>query len=369
MKICLDIRVRTQGGTSTFIDNYVRQFDTIEHDHEIQFVFNESATLLNGAHARAAAVPGNSRIREFYWSQVGLRRILNRQGFDLYHSLKHVGPLFCRARTIYRVPAVGQFVGNYPMQTLDHVYWKHVAGRAYRNADLLIAVSDYVRNGLIAHLKIPPDRVVTINNGIDSRFRPLRASQLHTNNWTPYGIDRPYILCVGNLVPVKNFATAIKAYAILNIQDAHLPQLVLAGGQRHPHYRELLELVEQANLSDNVKFVGYQSSDVLVQLYNGAQMLVHPSLHEGLSFTILEAMACGLPIVAPVTTSIPETAGNAALYHDNPRDAEQLADCIQKILEDTDLASELSRQALLRAPEFTWQKCVSKTVAVYDQFT
>lgn len=369
MKICLDIRVRTQGGTTTFIDNFVRQLDTIEHDHEIQFVFNESGTRLNGTHTRAAAVPCHNRVMEFQWSQVGLRRILNRQGFDLYHSLKHVGPLFCRTRTIYRVPAVGQFLGNYPMQALDHVYWKHVAGRAYKNADLLIAVSDYVRNGLIAHLKIAPDRVVTIHNGIDPRFRPLEARQLHTEKWTTHGVGRPYVLCVGNLVPVKNFATAIRAYAILDNQDAHLPQLVLAGGQKHPHYRELLELVEQTKLSDIVKFVGYQSSDDLVQLYNGAQMLVHPSLHEGLSFTVLEAMACGLPIVASATTSIPETAGDAALYHDNPRDAEQLADCIRKILEDGDLASELSRQALLRAPEFSWRKCVSQTVAVYDQFT
>ena len=96
-------------------------------------------------------------------------------------------------------------------------------------------------------------------------------------------------------------------------------------------------------------------------------MLVHPSLHEGFSFTILEAMASGLPIVAPATTSIPETAGDAALYHDRPRDTEQLADCMRRLLEDVDLARELSRQALLRAPEFSWQKCVSRTVALYDQ--
>ena len=334
-------------------------------------IFNSSstkgATPLNGRHPRVAAVPYQNRLLEFQWSQIGLGRILKRNAFDAYHSLKHIGPMFAGLKTIYRVPAVGQFLGNYPMKKLDHIYWNHIAGRAYRRADLLIAVSDYVANGLREHLNIPSDRVVTVNNGVDSRFRKLEADQVDLSRWKQFDLRNPYILCVGNLVPVKNFATAIKAYSFLSNRSKSLPQLVLAGGQQNSHYDELRALVAESGLQSSVRFVGYQAADDLLLLYNGAKMLVHPSLHEGFSFTILEAMACGLPIVASNSTSIPEAAGEAALYHNSATDAEELADRIRQLLDDESLCAKLSQVALARSTEFTWKKCVTRTIAAYDR--
>lgn len=366
MKVCLDIRVSTKGGTSTFIDNFVRELDDVAHDHSIHFVFNEGATPLNGRHPRVAVVPYANRMLEFQWSQLALSRIVNRNHFDVYHSLKHVGPIYCNSKKIYRVPAVGQFLGNYPMQPLDHIYWKHVAGIAYRGADLLIAVSDYVANGLIEHLKIPAERVVTINNGVDPRYRKLASEDVEPEHWQQHDVSEPYILCVGNLLPVKNFATAIRAYDMIARRNTATPKLMLAGGQKHPHFRELVALVAQLGLQDRVTFVGYKSANDLLHLYNGAKMLVHPSLHEGFSFTILEAMSCGLPIVAAASTSIPEAAGDAALYHDDPTNEEELAQQMQRLLDDTELCETLTRRALTRAPEFTWKRCVTKTIAAYD---
>lgn len=368
MKVCLDIRVSTKGGTSTFIDNYVRELDDVKHDHNIQFVFNEGATPLNGRHPRVAAVPHSNRILEFQWSQLSLGRILKRNGFEAYHSLKHVGPVFTALKTIYRVPAVGQFLGNYPMNRLDHIYWNQIAGSAYRRADLLIAVSDYVADGLKNHLKIADDRVVTINNGVDPRFRKLDANEIDKTRWTKHGIKSPYMLCVGNLVPVKNFASAIRAYALCAKDGNELPQLVLAGGQQHAHYTELRSLVAKEGLDASVKFVGYQAGDDLLHFYNGARMLIHPSLHEGFSFTILEAMSCGVPIIGSDSTSIPEAARNAALYH-APTDVEALADRMKQLLDDDELCAKLSVAALTRSPEFTWKKCVTKTVEAYDRLT
>lgn len=367
MKVCLDIRVSTKGGTSTFIDNYVRELDEVDHPHDIQFVFNEGAMPVQGRRPRVAAVPYRNRVLEFQWSQWRLSRILRRNAFDAYHSLKHVGPIFPGVKTIYRVPAVGQFAGNYPMKTLDHVYWKHVAGQAYRQADLLIAVSDYVADGIRTHLGISDDRVVTVHNGVNPRFRRLEADAIDPIRWQRLGIEPPYLLCVGNLVPVKNYSTAIRAYAHLASTDRDLPPLVFAGGQQHDHALHLKELVAQYQLESSVHFVGYQSSDDLLHLYHGAKMLVHPSLHEGFSFTILEAMACGVPIVAANSTSIPEAAGDAALYHDRPTDAEELAAKMRELLDSETLCQNLSRVARKRAAAYTWTNCVQKTVEAYDR--
>ena len=364
MKICLDIRVSTKGGTSTFIDNFVRELHRIEHDHEIEYVFNAGTSALNGRHTRAAAVPFDHRILEFQWSQIALPRIIRRTGYDVYHSLKHVGPLRCPIRSVYRVPAVGQFNGTYPLPRLDRIYWTNFAGRAYKNADLLIAVSDYVKQGLIESLRIPEDRVVTIHNGIDANFRRLDASELRSEG-VMANLPRPFILCAGNILPVKNFASVVQAYSLLSGEISDLPHLVMAGSLDDPHAAELKALVAEGNLEHKILFLGFQSPANMVQLYNQAMLLVHPSLHEGFSFTVLEAMACGLPIVASSTSSIPEAAGEAAVYCDRPTDAEALADCIRRVVDDPSLATALSERALQRAASFTWKHCVEKTLATY----
>ena len=367
MKICLDIRVSTKGGTSTFIENFVRELERVPGPHRIEYVFQPQSISLNGKSVIAATVPTTNRLLEFPWSQWRLPQIIRRGEFDVYHSLKHVGPLACPAHTIYRVPAVGQFLGNYPMRPLDYVYWAHVARRAYRRADLLIAVSDYVRRGLVEHLKIPAERVVTVYNGVDARYRRLADHERENRQQGRIGIS-PYILCVGNLVPVKNFGTAIRAFALLHHEIGTDHQLVLAGSQRDQHFTALARLVEELHLSDVVHFVGYQTADDLLHLYNRADLLLHPSLHEGFSFTILEAMACGTPIVATATTSIPEAAGDAALYAGAPTDVEGLADCTRRIITDPQLSARLSQRAMARASQFTWQRCVAESIALYNRF-
>ena len=366
MKICLDIRVSTKGGTSTFIDNFVRELDGMSHPHELHFVFNPKTTSLNGRPRSVDPVPYRGRLGEFQWSQLKLNRILRRREIDIYHSLKHVGPLRCGVKTIYRVPAVGQFLGNYPLPAIEQIYWKHIAGRAYRQADLLIAVSSYVATALIDHLGIPSDKVVTVHNGVDPRFQPLEIDRIDQAGLRSLGVRDDYLLCVGNLVPVKNFTTAIEAYAILRSRQNSLPQLVLAGGQSDPHFAQLVECVKRHQLKNDILFVGYQSAEELLHLYNGAIALVHPSLHEGFSFTILEAMACGLPIVAAASTSIPEAAGDAARYHQDPFDAEELAVQLQELLDDGELRSELSRRGIQRVTQYSWQACVKKTIEAYD---
>jgi glycosyltransferase involved in cell wall biosynthesis len=143
--------------------------------------------------------------------------------------------------------------------------------------------------------------------------------------------------------------------------------LVVAGAAGQASGRRLRQVVQRLGLVDHVVFAGFQPGEKLVQLYNGAQMLMHPSLHEGFSFTILEALACGTPVVAAATTSIPEAAGPAALYYDPPDDFESLADRTESVLQDRQLATQLSSHALQRAREFSWDRCVRQTLQLYDR--
>ncbi len=369
MKVCLDVRVSTPGGTSTFIENFLRELDEIDTGHEIELLFSRDRQLLGREGCPGRSAPFGNRVLEFQWSQVALPHLLRREGVALYHSLKHLGPLRCPARSMYRVPAVGQFAGNYPMPFADHVYWSYLGRFVYRRADLLVAVSEYIRNGLVEYLGIPEDRVAVVHNGVDLRFRRLDPHERRADFLCAYSLEAPYLLCVGNLLPVKNLVTALSAYAVLADRIRDLPHLVLCGGQRHPHHLELRRQAGALGIADRVRFLDFQPPETLVELYNGAQLLLHPSLHEGFSFTILEAMACGLPIVASSNTSIPEAAGDAALYAEDPRNAEEFAALLEAVLDDEDLCAELSKRALSRVREFSWQRCVRDTVALYDRLT
>ena len=363
MRICLDIRYTTRSGASTFIEGFLRNLPLADHDHTIELVSHRRLSTLQGI-GSLVNVPFRNRLLEFQWSQTMLPRHLRTRQCDVYHSLKHVGPICCPVKSVYRVPAVGQFVGQYPQRFTDQMYWSHAARHAYRRADLLIAVSDYVRHGLIEFLGLPEERVQTIHNGVDGRFRRIAFDQDEAQRrLLSKGIDRPFLLSVANLVQVKNLDAAIEACCRLEHSEL---QLVLAGNDRTPHAFQLKERAKRLGIANQVVFLGTQRIDDLMLLYNRAELLVHPSFHEGFSSTLLEAMACGLPIVASNTTSIPETVGDAGIYH-SPDDVEGQVDCILKLLGDSDLRERMSRRALQRVQQFTWDRCVQKTMATYGQ--
>ncbi len=368
MKICLDGRVATKGGTSTFVDSFTRQLIAMTHrveaaGHKVDVIAHPKQKIANHSSLK---IPTN-RMQELLWAQRALPRWLHENEYDIYHSLKHVGPISCQPRTIYRVPAVGQFDGSYPLSLSERFYWAHLAKRVYHRADYLIAVSDYIRDGLIKFLNVSPDRVLTIHNGVDGRFRRLPDSELDWTRLRSEGITRPFVLSVGNVLPVKNVESTIKAiqYLCRNRDFSH--DLVIAGSTSSAHAETLQEYVESNGIANRVHFVGFQDTARMIELYSMADALLHMSLHEGFSLTILEAMACGIPIIAARTSSIPEAAGDAARYVEDPRDVGLIAETIDSVLASESTRSLLAVAAVERSRLFTWESCVEKTLAAYSQ--
>ncbi|MCZ6594901.1 MAG: glycosyltransferase family 1 protein [Bacteroidetes bacterium] len=369
MRVCLDIRVQTKGGTSTFISNFVHELISKNISHDFVFLTNEDGSIINSSDYETIKVPNLHPLLELTWIQTKLPMLIKKRRIRLYHSLKHLGPIYCPVNSIYRNAAVGQFAGIYPLSFQEKIYWIWLEKLLFSKADLIIAVSNYIRTFLINHLNISADKIITVYNGCDEYFRSLPADKIPTDYLSTKGIEQPFILCVGNVVPVKNHKVLIKAFKTLKKDKTFAQQiLVIAGGTYHPHFQELKKLVVELGLEKSIKFIGQQSKQELLYLYNSAEMLVHPSLHEGFSFTILEAMACGLPIVCSNTTSNPEAAGEAAIYYDNPNDPEELANSILTLRQSSALRNNLSRKAKKQVSQFTWSKCVQDTVSVYDRF-
>ena len=179
-----------------------------------------------------------------------------------------------------------------------------------------------------------------------------------------YGIRRPFVLCVGAQQSRKNLPRLVAAFARLRA-DLPTSRLVIVGPTLW-RYDGLQEQIQSLGLDDAVQVLGYVPDKDLPALYSAADVFVFPSLYEGFGLPILEAMACGTPVVCSNSTSLPEVANDAALLIE-PHDVDGMAGAMQRVLRDADLRVMLRKSGLKRAQDFSWERAAQETVAVYRQ--
>jgi glycosyltransferase involved in cell wall biosynthesis len=232
-----------------------------------------------------------------------------------------------------------------------------------RAADAIIAVSQQTRRDLMARYGTPEAKIRVIYEGIDDRFAPIGPPALARIR-QHYSPERPYLLMVGTLEPRKNHATAMRALARLK-QAGHPHRLLISGGKGWL-FEPVAALVDELGLTNDVTFAGRVPDADLPALYAGADGLLLPSLYEGFGFPVLEAMACGTPVVCADSSSLPEVAGDAALLVP-AKDDEALAAAVERILTEPGLAEELRRRGAVQAARFRWETCAAETVALYGE--
>ena len=215
------------------------------------------------------------------------------------------------------------------------------------------------------HLGVHEDRVAVTLHGCEARFQPVADEASLRTVMAKYDLPPHYVLALGNLEPRKNLTTLLQAFARLR-QSAEVDpeiQLVLAGARGwldKPIYRTVRSL----GLENVVCFPGFIEDDDLPAVYHGAAVFVFPSLYEGFGLPVIEAMACGVPVISSNTSSMPEVAGGAAMLVD-PLDADQMAAAIVRVLGDEGLRDGLRQQGIARARQFSWEAAARQTLDLY----
>ncbi len=233
--------------------------------------------------------------------------------------------------------------------------------KGIKKAARIIAVSQATKNDLVQHLGISDDRISVVHHGVDHNlFHPV----------TERMFGEPYILFVGSEHPRKNFSAVIKAFALLKLErrfkDLKLVKVSPAGGREGGFRKRTMELVDALDLRRDVIFTDFVPASNLPSYYSGAQVYVLASLYEGFGLPVLEAMACGCPVITSNISSLPEVTGDAAIKV-APQDIDGLAQAIREVLTDEKLRKELIEKGLRRAAEFSWQRTARETQAVYDE--
>ena len=240
------------------------------------------------------------------------------------------------------------------------LYMRWLTAWAVRQAELVVTGSKFSRQELFRFYSVDEKKVVTIPYGVGSEFGPPgketdRIAERET--LSRYGIVTPYILALGNIHPRKNLGRLLDAYLRLQARWKSAPTMVWVGLERW----DSGELIQRAN-SAGVTLTGFVAQEDLPALYREASMLVYPSLYEGFGLPILEAMACGTPVITSNTTSIPEVVGEAGLIVD-PMDSQAIAEAMGQLLGDISLRQHLQQAGLERARQLTWTHTAQRLLA------
>ena len=292
---------------------------------------------------------------------------LRRMQIDIFHGLDHVGiPLVGRTgRYVVTVHDIIPLILPQTFTLRHRMVARMALTQVRRKADLIITPSQAVKSDVVQHLGVHEDRVAVTLHGCEARFQPVADEASLRTVMAKYDLPPHYVLALGNLEPRKNLTTLLQAFARLR-QSAEVDpeiQLVLAGARGwldKPIYRTVRSL----GLENVVCFPGFIEDDDLPAVYHGAAVFVFPSLYEGFGLPVIEAMACGVPVISSNTSSMPEVAGGAAMLVD-PLDADQMAAAIVRVLGDEGLRDGLRQQGIARARQFSWEAAARQTLDLY----
>jgi glycosyltransferase involved in cell wall biosynthesis len=301
------------------------------------------------------------------WEQVIQPVALRRAGVELLHALAFVAPLAAPCPFVVTVYDLSFLRYPEAFRPFNRWYLSHFTAHSVRRARAVLAISESTRQDVINMLGAPPDRVHTIYCGVDDEFRPLPAADIAAFRLAHHLPDT-FVLFLGTLEPRKNVEGLIRAYAAWRKREAKAPPLIVAGGKGW-YYKHIFGLVESLNLTDAIRFPGYIPQNELPLWYNAASLFVYPSHFEGFGLPVLEAMACGTPVITSTVSSLPEVAGpdGSAGRLIDPADPDALADAMADLINRPEQRAAMSQQALARAATFRWEKTAQETVAVYKQ--
>jgi len=385
MRIAIDLRpLQTASryrGIGTYLDELVRQMTRVEPQHNYIFLtrsgFPSPVVDLSGdCHPGFLPVPAPLRPRHlnWIWDSFQLPKLLAHHQVELFH---HTSPFefvtgydprrpapFSTVATVYDLTPLhmpGETFGG--KRILLRPLYYHML-KTLSGADLLLAISNFTALDIEQSLGVPAERLRVTMLAAGSAFRPPTPEEA-AQVYNIYDLKRPFLLYVGGFNPNKNLSGLLEAMALL--KQEHPECLLVVAGRRGPaEERWTAELVAGKGLEQSVRFLEFVPPEHLAGLYALCRAFVFPSFREGFGLPPLEAMACEAPVACSRSSSIPEVAGDAALYFE-PYRIEEMAAVLSSLWKDEELRHRLSRAGREQATRFSWERCARETLQAYRE--
>jgi glycosyltransferase involved in cell wall biosynthesis len=342
---------------------FEQEFDFALYSHADYFQTNypDQSIPVTKSLSPDCGFPGH--LKRFWWYQTSLNWQLTQQKASLFFSPVAEGMLF---------PSVPQIVTVHDLIPLKYpelnpkwqYYYRYVLPIILKKSHKIISVSEHTKKDLIANYQLNPEKIKVVYLGCDREAYPSgnRAAEAlpHRDLFYPqpnpeilqkYNLNK-YLLYVGDMRFYKNLSRCLEAFDRLPFQDY---QFVITGKKDDFFYPQIQRQTEKLSSKERIIFLDYVPTADLPSLYSMAQSLVFASLYEGFGLPVLEAMACGCPVIASNATSIPEVGGDSVLYVD-PYNVENITQAMYRLLTDANLRNDLINKGLARVELFNWSK-------------
>lgn len=374
MKIAIDARMYQESGIGRYIRNLLTQLQKLDFENEyfILLTKNDFDNLEFRDNFKKV-------LANFRWyglsEQIKMPKILHGLKTDLVHFPHFNVPIFYRGKFIVTIhDLIHQHFQMRRATTKDPLTYKikqfgynQVFKNAIFRSQKILVPSNYVKDLLIKKWGVEGNKIVVTYEAVDGKIIEIANTLSQKKSGEileKFNIKQPYLFYVGNAHPHKNVEGLIKAYLLLQKKYPDL-SLVLSG---HDHYfwERIKQSVAASPLKKDIIFTGSVSDEELVSLYKNASCFVMPSFEEGFGIPLLEAFACGCPVVSSNAGALPEVGGNAAIFFD-PTSSGDMGERIDKVINDESLRKEMIIKGQKRVKLFSWEKLAKQTLEVYNQ--
>jgi glycosyltransferase involved in cell wall biosynthesis len=361
LKVAIDASRTTlsrRTGTENYARQMVRALVALDTPHTFLLYFRDTPPadlFVARPHVKQRVIPWPRA-----WTHTRFALALWRDRPDVTFVPAHALPLWFPGPAVVTVHDLGYvyFPDTHPVLARRYLDWS--TRHSVRRATRIIADSVATSKDVAAHYGVSENKISLVYPGVDETLAPVSDPRTLAAVRARYALPERYLLFVGTLQPRKNIARIVQAYACWrSTQSAPDVALVLAGQQGWLYDPQWTAGV------DGVILPGYVDDADVAALYSGALALLFPTLHEGFGFPVLEAMRCGTPVITSATSSLPEVAGYAALLV-NPRNVDEIAQTIERLLTDQTLRADLVARGYRQAAKFTWQRAAEQTLAVLE---
>lgn len=284
-----------------------------------------------------------------------------RPTFDIYHGTNFTHLPMTHGKIVVTIHDLSFM--HYPQHTSDVILKHHSRWVPYsaETSDHIIADSNQTKEDIISFLKVAEKKITVVPLAADEQYRILDVAK-YAPVLTKYKLPDKYILFVGTIEPRKNLIQLVKAYNIVRTQISEKLVIVGAKGWK---YSPLFQLTQDLKLEDDIIFTGFIEETDLPSIYNGASLLVMPSLYEGFGLPLLEAMGCGVPVIGSNVSSIPDIVGSAGVLVD-PHQTEEISEAITYVLGRESVRNHYRELSIHRASQFSWNHTAGKTLDIYN---
>jgi glycosyltransferase involved in cell wall biosynthesis len=366
MRICLDVSaaVHRRAGLGRYTHELLRALLTL-HTHTYSVFYHQRGEArLDPPIDRLPQITTSLNVRPWRLRTalayfVDARMDAMFPNIDLFHATEHLLPRLKNIRSVFTLhDLIFQFDPG-AHKPLNIAFLKTMMPRFLRAADAIISVSECTKRDAMRIYHIAPEKIHVIHEGVDPRFHPIDDRARLAEVRRVYNLPDRFILHVGTIEPRKNLPILFEALAQLK------EHTLVVAGKTGWLTKSIFARLDELGVRDRVRFTGYILDADLPALLSAATLLVMPSKYEGFGLPVLEAMACGAPVLASNTSSLPEVGGDAALYAP-PDDARAWVQMIDRVLGDASLRRSMYDKGLKQAALFSWDTAARKTLDVYE---